>query len=422
MQKQEASKSERRHHETKLEQLGFNAAPGRCLAHANSKRACLAQRPPCAYQPAGLIAPAVCYDPVIQTPGYVYGVRPLPSASGDSDDAKSTAAVFADASGLLRRRLRSLDPFPGRAGYDRLKAMTSQQEPAPLTAVERRAIDAMRVQAQSVFDELQQANAFDTPDVRVTTKDGVQIDLTPGDQIFRRGAFGVRALEHHGVYIGRGLVIEVGGGGLPAVSGVDATLCALDLKSSPARGVVGLSPLDEFNQRNAELVKIEYRPRDRLPRDETVRHAIALLGRWNYKLQRSNCEHFATYVTTGKWDSRQMQRARDAAQFFIIKPLRSTWTWLAAGWLGAAPAARRPAACRLQWNAAPCLEEKKKARGASVRTACAGQPSTCYSARTLAAELQRQRRDKQPAHDPETGVLLTPMQVRLIETVAARTV
>ena len=35
--------------------------------------------------------------------------------------------------------------------------------------------------------------------------------VRPGTQIFYRGAFGTQMLEHHGVYIGYGIVCEVGG-------------------------------------------------------------------------------------------------------------------------------------------------------------------------------------------------------------------
>lgn len=425
--------SQNARHNSILNRFGLAATrKSRCAALSGSRRDCL--RAACAYRPAGYVSAAACYDPRAEVPGYFWGAR----ERAVTRDAPTP--VYDEADVIIAQRLLRLDPFPG-AGLNRLTAQQTQSDPAPLSDEEQRLIAKQRVIAQSIYDTLQRANAFDEPDVSIVTLDAQGkpkiVELTPGDQLYYSGAFGYQGAQHHGIYIGQGYVIEVGGGGVPAITGIEDVLCALNLKSSPAKGIVGLSRLQDFNRPGKQVSKIVYREQDRLPRRETIRRAIELLGRWNYRLQQSNCEHFATYVATGRYRSEQIQKVVDAAETYVLKPARSVLRLLDPESGAEVPATG--GACRHEFYGArqapeSCVEKygvaaTRNAPGRSaqqyVQLICNDPtqrtPATvsCHKVEELARSLRSQKRHREPYHDPATGYLLDDAQVRIIRNAAA---
>ena len=100
----------------------------------------------------------------------------------------------------------------------------------------------------------------------------------------------VRALRplgygHDGIYIGDSLVVEVGG-----------------VRGSAAH----LVPWAVF-ARGDQVVRLVHT--DQLQGDEVVRRAVRALGTDTYSLFCGNCEHFATWCATGRWESTQVKAA-----------------------------------------------------------------------------------------------------------------
>ncbi|HCB05198.1 MAG TPA: hypothetical protein DEQ43_13320 [Nocardioides bacterium] len=106
--------------------------------------------------------------------------------------------------------------------------------------------------------------------------------MTRGDHLYvRRG----RRYTHHGIDCGDGTVIHYGG-----------------LRRAGRR--VERTSLESFAAGGPVLVR-SYRRR--LPVDEIVAAAESRLGAKGYHLVRNNCEHFATWASTGSARSRQVR-------------------------------------------------------------------------------------------------------------------
>lgn len=136
----------------------------------------------------------------------------------------------------------------------------------------------------------------------------------PGDHLFYTGAFGVKELSHHGVYVGNGQVAHF----FPVTDASAAgTLEMLDNNKKNAR--IHLIPVEEFSKQAAARFQgragattsgvyvYAHAARDRLPREETVRRCLRLLGHDKYNAVKYNCEHFVNYCVLGTPTSRQIE-------------------------------------------------------------------------------------------------------------------
>lgn len=117
--------------------------------------------------------------------------------------------------------------------------------------------------------------------------------MSRGDHVYvRRG----RRYTHHGIDCGDGTVIHyVGGWG--SIRRIERT------------------PWDLFAC-DSEVFVRDYR--QRLPVEEIVRNAESRLGAHGYHLVRNNCEHFATWASTGSAASRQVRRWAMAAPGAVV--------------------------------------------------------------------------------------------------------
>jgi hypothetical protein len=106
--------------------------------------------------------------------------------------------------------------------------------------------------------------------------------LQPGDQV--KALRGIYA--HHAIYVGNGWLIEFGGG----------------LGGGPVSWV----RWDVF-QNGDQVVLV------RAGGDLAVNRAVSQLGRNDFNLVSSNCEHFANWCTTGDWASSQVWAAGTVA-------------------------------------------------------------------------------------------------------------
>lgn len=115
-------------------------------------------------------------------------------------------------------------------------------------------LDSMKQKAREIYDHLAANDAFDKPDRVVYSKvEKTHIKLTPGDHVYRpmQNAFGY---THHGVYIGNGYVVDVGG--LVLDFGKSSSWCHVANKQM--RGKIMLKSLDEFALNDLPLYVRDY--------------------------------------------------------------------------------------------------------------------------------------------------------------------
>lgn len=138
------------------------------------------------------------------------------------------------------------------------------------------------------------------------------LGIAPGTHIFYTGAFKVRPLTHHGIYLGDGLIVDVGS--IPeACRGPGRTSVAKVMSSAPfkAQGI-GLTNFAEFAGRGAHVYQMRYTRA--LPAADVLARAVAAIGPNKYSLLHDNCEHLATELATGVRASHQVDEAKRAAR------------------------------------------------------------------------------------------------------------
>jgi len=117
---------------------------------------------------------------------------------------------------------------------------------------------------------------------------------------------------HHGIYVGRGRVVQYGG-------------LSLGLHRGPVEEVT----LSQFALGRA--IWIRSSESTSLNRDEVVRRARSRLGENRYHVLTNNCEHFCEWCVCGEHRSYQVDRLIARASFLRLFGL---WTSLARSNLG----------------------------------------------------------------------------------------
>jgi hypothetical protein len=117
-------------------------------------------------------------------------------------------------------------------------------------------------------------------------------NISVGDHIClkRKTAGGTFIYTHHGIYLGDGLIANYSG---------DAK-SALDRKVT---GWVQLTELSSFLAGSTHFTLVRHSQRDKCV---VVARVLLNLGRRNYDPGQENCEHFATFCTTGTPQSIQV--------------------------------------------------------------------------------------------------------------------
>lgn len=135
-----------------------------------------------------------------------------------------------------------------------------------------------------------------------------EYDLEPMTELFYGGAFGMQSLTHHGVFIGEGVVIEVGAESCPIH--VLGKMAPQTFQSQ----CLGLTMLADFIKRAKEkgdgkVYKVMY-GNDRKKSTISARfdRTLALLTKskdgWLYNPFTHNCQHAASYISIGEACSR----------------------------------------------------------------------------------------------------------------------
>jgi len=96
-----------------------------------------------------------------------------------------------------------------------------------------------------------------------------------------------RGYTHHGIYVGRGRVVQYGG-----------------LSRGLRRGPVEEVPLSQFAQ--GRTIWIRLQESSEPDRDEVVRRARLRLGENRYHVLTNNCEHFCEWCVRGEHRSYQV--------------------------------------------------------------------------------------------------------------------
>lgn len=143
------------------------------------------------------------------------------------------------------------------------------------------------------------------------------LGIQPGSHIYTKGAFKVPFLSHHGVYIGNGMVVDVGS--IPTACmphEVKSKMSSKMKKGTLAfKGQgIGLRTMEEFMENPKKtLYHVVYLNRNKRNPADILRDAVRAIGPNKYDVLRDNCEHLATQIVSGVRQSTQVQGLLAAA-------------------------------------------------------------------------------------------------------------
>lgn len=122
-------------------------------------------------------------------------------------------------------------------------------------------------------------------------------DVRPGMQVYY--TFYEGTAEHHGVVTENGKVVEVINRLFPLGPGRNTVRC-----------IITTSDIEDFYERargnNSEVFTIHYTQNS--PIEQIMSRVRLSLGRWNYHMVFHNCEHVATWIATGSYNSIQCNK------------------------------------------------------------------------------------------------------------------
>jgi hypothetical protein len=102
------------------------------------------------------------------------------------------------------------------------------------------------------------------------------------------------AYQHHGIYLGEGLVIHYAG------------------RIHYSHGLIETIPVRDFVGRHR--VRAGRRPAESAHGQDTVRRALSRLGERRYDIFRNNCEHFCSWCQSGESCSKQVDLLQQRIQ------------------------------------------------------------------------------------------------------------
>jgi hypothetical protein len=309
--------------------------------------------------------------------------------------------------------------------------------------------ESMRAQAQSIFDEALRsiggrrnidrvvALTIQNLDYKANERfdadtNNPEVQIRLGDVVYKTKAFGTRRAQHYGLYIGGGYVVEVTAGFGDKTPLLEvAKLCTFQ----PVMAMVALGSLSAWIDTGVPIAVVHFATDQRRSRVATVQAAIASIGQFRYVLPEANCEHFARYTATGKWESTQANFMGKIASPLTV-PLRAASKVVAAPLQALRRAAQyvagsavdEGAGCRMAIAREPHGElvrdpvraQLRRGRSAAhlsgvyVCMTCVGGDAHCYDALEFAAIVRRQLEAGRAPHDIVTGYVLSDAQLRVI--------
>jgi hypothetical protein len=161
--------------------------------------------------------------------------------------------------------------------------------------------------------------------------------LQPGDVVIVSSSavpsmFGIKN-THWGIFVGaipvmgtmRSYIIDVGGDGPESIRDYIACITGSSLLFTGVPGVIKFVAESEF-MHERELVEKWVPTIPLRPRMSAVALAFASIGIWTYKLMHSNCQHFASYVATGRWSSKDNDSLNRNSYNMFFRPRQYTGT------------------------------------------------------------------------------------------------
>lgn len=136
------------------------------------------------------------------------------------------------------------------------------------------------------------------------------LGIQPGSHIYTKGAFKVPFLSHHGVYIGNGMVVDVGS--IPTACMPHEVKAKM---SGKMKGIlafkgqgIGIRTMEEFIENPKKtLYHVKYLNKNPRNPVDILRDAVQAIGPNKYDVLRDNCEHLATQIVSGVRRSTQVQ-------------------------------------------------------------------------------------------------------------------
>jgi hypothetical protein len=142
------------------------------------------------------------------------------------------------------------------------------------------------------------------------------LGIQPGSHIYTKGAFKVPFLSHHGVYIGNGMVVDVGS--IPTACMPNEVKAKMSSKMKGTLAFkgqgIGIRTMEEFMENPKKtLYHVVYLNKNPRNPAHILRDAVQAIGPNKYDVFRDNCEHLATQIVSGVRRSTQVQGLLAAA-------------------------------------------------------------------------------------------------------------
>ena len=204
------------------------------------------------------------------------------------------------------------------------KAVDAQTPDVSLNAINAAVAPQVRAMVSSIANRMMKGRESEFFEENLKTW-----GLPPCAEIAYGGAFGMQSLTHHAIYIGDGMVIEVGGWSCPI-----RVLKKVSL-STFTNQCFGPSTLQQFegvaHKNTAPIERVLYEGFDDQPAGDAqwlvtydrYFRLLELLEKheqgWDYNPLTNNCQHATSFISTGLCFSRQFQVGEGISRLVKLK-------------------------------------------------------------------------------------------------------
>lgn len=141
--------------------------------------------------------------------------------------------------------------------------------------------------------------------------------IAPGTEVWVDNAFKVSFARHHGVYIGNGLVVDVGSIPESCRSSKPVMAKRMATMAFKAQGV-GVTTLNTFTSRGRSWGVAQYPAKVTLPAQQALDNALKAMGPKPYSILADNCQHTASAIVTGVRRSDQVAAVLRTVKYLVL--------------------------------------------------------------------------------------------------------